>query len=220
MIRNTDELRDVDVAPFPIPSDPGATGPGVIVADPDPVLRRSIGQALGRFEFTVLAEAESPHEAWSLVRKLHPSVVVLGQTTTSRTVLEVARNVRSQSGAGVVLLAPLPNLEWVRQVRSAGVDALLGRPPREADLVAAIELTCARREEARRMRHELESLRERVETASLVQKAKELLMRREGVTDSEAYQRLRRQAERSGRSMKQIAEAVVLASRVASMSVR
>lgn len=188
----------------------------ILIADPDPILRRSICGALGRFQYRILADVESTAEARALVRKLSPDLVVLGQSDTGNDVLDACRAVRTVSDAGVVLLAPIPNLDWIRAARLAGVDILLGRPPREADLVAAVEMSLARRQEMRRIGADLQVLRERVETGSLVQRAKDVLIRRDGLSDSEAYGRLRRQAERTGRPLRQVAEAVVLAATVTS----
>jgi response regulator NasT len=195
--------------------DPARTPATVLVVDTDPVLREAIQRILRRERYHVLADAEDPKSAWPLVRKLRPSLVLLGLTAADKRLLEAVRTIRSGSGAGVVLLAPVPNLEWIRAARAAGADVLLARPPREADLVAALEMSRARREEVARLQDENHSLRERLETATLVQQAKEVLMRRERITDSEAYQRLRRQAERNGAPVRSVAEAVVLAARVA-----
>lgn len=193
---------------------PESRTPSVLVADPDPVLRQSIAEVLKRAGCRVLALAETAAEARALARKLDPSLVVLGQADTERDVLEMARSVRGSGGAALVLLTPIPNVEWVRAAGSAGVDILLGRPPREADLVAAAELSLARRSEVRRLEGELAGLRERVETTAVVQRAKEALVRSERISDTEAYQRLRRQAERTGRPLRSVAEAVLLADRV------
>lgn len=187
----------------------------VLVADPDEVLRRSICDVMRRAGFRVLAQAENSLEARGLTRKLEPCVLVLGQPDTGLEAFELTRYLRSMQLAGVVLLSPVPNVEWIRAAQVAGVDVLLGRPPREADLVAAVQMSFGRRLEAAHLQTELDMLKDRLETGTLVQRAKELLMRRDSINETEAYQRLRRQAERSGRPLKSIAEAVVLAASVA-----
>jgi len=186
----------------------------LVVVDPDPVLRQSISQALAKAGYQVLAEAEACEEGWTLVRKLTPEVVVLGQTRAGDA-LKTIRTIQEADLGGVVLLGPIPDVETVTAARAAGVDTLLGRPPREADLVAAVEICRARRVDMRQVRKEMAALTERLETAAAVQRAKEVLMRREEITETEAFRRLQRQAERTGRSLKVIAEAVLLAARVA-----
>jgi response regulator NasT len=195
--------------------DPAVTPATVLVVDSDPVLLDAIQRVLRRERYRVLADADDAAAAWPLVRKLRPCLVVLGLASAEKRLLEPVRTIRSGSATGIVLLAPVPNAEWIRAARSAGADVLLARPPREADLVAALEMCRAHREEAARLREENRSLRERLETAGLVHQAKEVLMRRDRITDDEAYQKLRRQAERTGTPIRSVAEAVVLAARVA-----
>jgi two-component system, response regulator PdtaR len=186
----------------------------VLVVEPDPVLRQAVCTVLERSGYQVLAQGEETEEALPLARKLEPSVLVLGQSGTGSALLDSTRAIRSTDLSAIVLLSPIPDLKWVRAAAAAGVDILLGRPPREADLVAAVELSLARRHEVRHIQTELKALKERLETGALVQRAKIVLMRRDGITDNEAYQRLRKQAERSGRPLRSIAEAVLLAASV------
>ena len=186
----------------------------ILVADPDPVLRQSIATAIQRGGHAVLAQAETDEEAVGLARKLTPGLLVLGQTGVGTDLLNTVQAFRSAAIA-IVLLAPIPNAAWIRTVRAAGVDALLGRPPREGDLLAAVEMSLAHRQAARHAQEEVAALKERLESVAMIQQAKEVLMRNDRISDAEAYQRLRRQAERTGRPLKSVAEAVLLAARVA-----
>ncbi len=186
----------------------------LLVADPDPVLRESICTVMGRAGYKILAQAESLDDTRRLLRKLQPGLIILGQPKVESDLLDRVRALRAGTLSPLLLLSPIPNLEWIRAVRSSGVDLLLGRPPREADLVAAVEMAIARKQEAVELQREITALRERLETAHLIQKAKEQLMRRDRITESEAYDRLRRQAELSGRPLRNIAEAVVLAASI------
>ena len=192
----------------------------VLVADPDPVLRKSICDVLARAGLNVLAETESLAGLRALLRRIDARAIVLGLTDADDSALEVSRAIRARAGPALVLLAPIPNVVWVRRVQDAGVDALLGRPPREADLVAAVQMSLGRRREADSVIRELAAARDQIETAALVQEAKRVLMRTEQLSESEAHDRLARQAARTGRSLKGIAEAVLLAASLAEVPVK
>jgi len=213
------QFKRVSAAPLasPPPDSAGEATAGVtvLVADPDPVLRRSLVAALARLEHRVVAEVAELADATRAARKLNPALVILGQPSPERALLDRARSIRATTHAAVVALSPIPDVTWVRHARAAGVDALLGRPPREGDLIAAVELALGRREEEHYLRGEVHALKERVEAASLIQRAKEVLMQRDGITDSEAYEKLRRQAERTRKPLKSVAEAVLVAASVA-----
>ncbi|MGV3720736.1 MAG: hypothetical protein ACO1SX_07475, partial [Actinomycetota bacterium] len=112
--------------------------PTVLIGDPDPALRQSIASLLARAGQCVLGQAEEVAELLALTRKLGPRLVILGQNSAEPADLDTVRELRASHSLAIVLLAPIASVSWVRSARAAGVDALLGRPPRECDLLAAV----------------------------------------------------------------------------------
>ena len=72
----------------------------------------------------------------------------------------------------------------------------------------AIHTARARHEELAALREEAESLAEALAARKAIERAKGILMAKEGLTEEEAFSRLRRASQVSGRPMKVIAEAV------------
>jgi signal transduction protein with GAF and PtsI domain len=66
-------------------------------------------------------------------------------------------------------------------------------------------------EENQRLAQETEEIRRELETRKVVERAKGILMRNHGLTEEEAYLRLRGEARRMRRTMKELAEAIILA---------
>ena len=99
--------------------------------------------------------------------------------------------------------------ELVSRAVEAGVFGYLVKPFREADLLPAIHTARARHEELATLREEADSLVEALATRKLVERAKGLLMEREGLTEGEAFGRLRRASQVSGRPMRVVAEALI-----------
>ena len=83
------------------------------------------------------------------------------------------------------------------------------KPFREADLLPAIATARARHEELTALREEVDSLAEALAARKVIERAKGLLMTKEGLTEQEAFARLRKASQVSGRPMRVIAEAVV-----------
>ncbi len=77
------------------------------------------------------------------------------------------------------------------------------------DPITAIQAASARHEELTALREEAESLSEALATRKLVERAKGLLMERESLTEREAFGRLRRASQVSGRPMRVVAEALI-----------
>ena len=83
------------------------------------------------------------------------------------------------------------------------------RPFREDDLLPAIHAARARHAELEALRQEAESLAEALATRKVVERAKGLLMERDGLSEQDAFARLRRASQVSGRPMKVVAEALI-----------
>ncbi len=66
-------------------------------------------------------------------------------------------------------------------------------------------------EENQRLAQETEGIRRELETRKVVERAKGILMRNHGLTEEESYLRLRGEARRMRRTMKELAEAIILA---------
>lgn len=66
-------------------------------------------------------------------------------------------------------------------------------------------------EENQRLSAEAEEARRELETRKVVERAKGILMRNHGLTEEESYLRLRGEARRMRRTMKELAEAIILA---------
>ena len=109
----------------------------------------------------------------------------------------------------IVIVTAFPQEELVARAVEAGVFGYLVKPFREEDLLPAVHAARARFEELQAVRAEASSLAEALESRKLVERAKGVLMAREGITEEDAYGRIRRASQRTGRPMRAIAEALV-----------
>jgi two-component system, response regulator PdtaR len=91
----------------------------------------------------------------------------------------------------------------------AGVFGYLVKPFRETDLVPAIQTARARHEELTEVRAEVDSLAEALAARKAIERAKGLLMEKEGITEEEAFARLRRASQVSGKPLRIVAEALI-----------
>jgi two-component system, response regulator PdtaR len=83
------------------------------------------------------------------------------------------------------------------------------KPFRESDLLPAIETARARHDELAALREEAESLADALAARKAIERAKGILMQREGLSEEEAFARLRKASQISGRPLKVVAEALV-----------
>ena len=81
---------------------------------------------------------------------------------------------------------------------------------REIKLVSAVGNQAAIAIHNRKLAEEKESLSAKLEERKFVERAKGILMKREGLSEDDAYRKMRKHSMDSRRSMKEIAEAVIL----------
>ena len=82
-------------------------------------------------------------------------------------------------------------------------------PRTPTDLLPAIQAARARHDELQALREEAESLGEALAARKVIERAKGLLMEKEGLSEQDAFARLRKASQLSGRPLRVVAEAVV-----------
>jgi response regulator NasT len=91
----------------------------------------------------------------------------------------------------------------------AGVFGYVVEPVRGTDMLPAIETARARHDELAALREEAESLSQALAARKAIERAKGILMQREGLSEQEAFARLRKASQISGRPLKVVAEALI-----------
>jgi AmiR/NasT family two-component response regulator len=123
--------------------------------------------------------------------------------------IEAARRILDERPIPIVMLTAYGQDELVSRAVEVGVFGYLVKPFREQDLLPAIRTARARHEELVALRKQADSLTEALASRKSIERAKGLLMEREGLTEQEAFARLRKASQVSGRPLKVVAEAVV-----------
>lgn len=183
----------------------------VLIADDDPIIRLDVKQMLEKLGYDVVGEAENGQVAVEMARALRPDVCVLDVKMPVKDGIDAARELTDDAVVPTVLLTAYSDLELVARAQEAGVYGYLVKPFKPSDLAPAIEVAKSRFEANRRLTEEVADLQERIETRKIVEKAKGILMSDLGLDENEAYRRIQQQSMNSRKSMKEVAEAILLA---------
>jgi two-component system, response regulator PdtaR len=188
---------------------PGPERTRILIAEDETIIRLDLRKILERAGFEVCAEARDGEEAVALAGSEQPDLAILDVKMPHLDGIEAARRILEGSPIPIVMLTAYGQDELVSRAVEAGVFGYLVKPFRETDLLPAIHAARARHEELQALREEAESLAEALATRKVVERAKGLLMEREGLSEAEAFARLRRASQVSGRPMKVVAEALI-----------
>ena len=166
---------------------------------------------LERAGFEVVAEARNGREAVDLAAEVDPDLAVMDVKMPELDGIEAARRMLERRPLPIVMLTAFSEADLVSRAVDAGVFGYLVKPFRETDLLPAIEAAQARHRELVELREESGSLRDALEARKVIERAKGLLMEKDGIGEEAAFARMRGASQRTGKPLREIAEAVLAA---------
>src|SRR5919199_3818874 len=181
----------------------------ILVAEDETIIRLDLVEMLNRAGLEVVAEARDGEEAVALALAVEPDLAIMDVKMPKLDGIDAARRILDARPIPIVMLTAYGQDELVSRAVEAGVFGYLVKPFREQDLVPAIVTARARHDELVAVREEAESLQEALAARKAIERAKGLLMEKEGLSEADAFARLRKASQVSGRPLKVIAEAVV-----------
>lgn len=195
-----------------------ARRPRIVIADDESIIRMDLREILTHLGYDVVGEASDGRTALELARKLQPDLVILDIKMPSMDGIEAAEYVTGEGLAPVVLLTAYSEHALIGRAKNAGVSGYLVKPFRESELMPVIELALARFSEMKGMQSQVGELQEKLEARKTIERAKGTLMEIHGLTESEAFNRMRRTSMDSRKSMRDVADAILLTHQVESGS--
>ena len=183
----------------------------IVIADDEPLIRIDLRENLESLGYEVVGEAADGKNAVELARKLRPDIVIMDIKMPEMTGIAALRVLTEENVAPVLLLTAYGEGDLVQQASDAGAVAYLVKPYRQSDLQPHIEVALARFNELRALRTELNDVREALGVRKLVERAKGLLMETQGLKEAEAFRRIQKLSMDTRKSMKEVAEAILLA---------
>ena len=189
---------------------PARAGARILIADDESLIRLDLREMLVELGYDIVGEAGDGRSALELARKLRPDLVIMDIRMPGVDGIAAAEELTRERIAPVVLLTAYSDQGLVERAKDAGVVGYVVKPFRQTELMPVIELSLSRFEEFRNLEQEIGDLKEALETRKLVERAKGVLMEVHGLREAEAFHRIRKTSMDTRKSMKEVAEAVLL----------
>lgn len=186
----------------------------VIIADDESIIRLDLKKMLEDMGHNVIGEAADGQKALELARTLEPDIIILDIKMPVMDGLDAAKIISEEKIAPVILLTAYSQSDLINRAKEAGVYGYLVKPFKESDIAPALEIAMSRYDEMQEMESQVGSLQEKLETRKVVDRAKGILMDRYDLKESEAFRRIQQQSMNTRKTMREIAEAIIIAHEV------
>jgi two-component system, response regulator PdtaR len=186
----------------------------VVIADDESIIRMDLREMLTSLGYLVVGETGDGVSAVNLARELKPDLVIMDIKMPDLDGIQAAKILTEERIAPVLLLTAFSQQELVEGAKEAGVVGYIVKPFRESELVPAIEVALSRFREFKAIEKELTDTKNILETRKIVERAKGVLMDTQGLKEAEAFRKIQKLSMNTRKSMREVAEAILLANQV------
>ena len=177
----------------------------ILIADDESIIRLGLKQILEEAGHTVFA-AENGVAAVRLAEAHTPDLVILDIKMPEMDGFEAARAILDRTQVPIIFLTAYGEQELVERAVRLSVMGYLVKPIKEAELLAMIQVAARRFEEHTRTAQTADELQDELASRRTIDRAKGLLMQRDGISELEAYHRLQQRARTERRTLLEAAE--------------
>lgn len=166
----------------------------VLLIDDDRGRSALLEQALNDAGYTVIARFGTGDNIATLVSQHQPDVIIVDLDSPDRDTLEHMHTISRDQPRPIVMFAEDQDSSAIHKAIKAGVSAYIVDGLSSKRVKPVMEVAIARFREYQALRDELERTKVSLEERKLVDRAKALLIKRQGMNEEEAYQALRKLA--------------------------
>lgn len=183
----------------------------VLIAEDDPLVAITLSDQLAELGHLVTAVASDGQEAIDMATREPPEIVLLDIKMPNVDGISAAEQIGAQLDIPMLMLTAYSDRPLVLRAAEAGALGYLLKPVSSEELAANINLAVQRHREKQALKHEVTRLEDTLAERALIDKAKSILMKQVGLTEEEAYSRIRQKARERRVKMAIVAQTIIAA---------
>jgi two-component system, response regulator / RNA-binding antiterminator len=141
--------------------------------------------------------------------QIQPDLIVVDAESQGRDILEHVVMATRDDRRPIVMFSDDQDTSYLRKAIAAGVSAYMVAGTPSDHIKPVLDVAIARFEHEERLRSELADARNQLEERKVIDRAKGLLMSRQGLSEQEAYTRLRKAAMDKGIKLADVAQRLI-----------
>src|SRR5262245_25905207 len=183
----------------------------IAIADDEPDMRDYFQKILPRLGHKVVSAAANGRELVEQCRTLAPDMVITDIKMPEMDGIEAGMQIYRERPIPIILVSAYHDAELIERAESDHILGYLVKPIKQADLEPVIGLAMRRFQQFEALRKEASDLRQALADRKIIERAKGLLMKRTGLDEQEAFQRLQKMARDNNLKLAQTAQMVLSA---------
>ncbi len=190
------------------------SGIRILIADEEKRYRDILRQSLENLGYLIVGEAGDGVTTVNMVRQIRPDISLIDSSVSPANGIEIVRQLHQENLSPIIMTTTATNHDLVMRAREAGVLGYLVKPIKGDELMPIIEVARVRWLEQNARQRELDQLRDKLETRKVIERAKGYLMDSQGLHEAEAFRKIQRLAMNSRRTMREVAQAILIAQQI------
>lgn len=187
----------------------------LLLAEDEPVLRTDLKEELTYQGYLVVGETDNGASAVALARELRPDLVIMCIRMPKMDGITAAEILTREHIAPVMLVTAMSDDELIERAADAGVVMYITKPWRSSEIRPAIEMALARHRDRMALEGRAADLEAKLTARKYVERATGILREKHGLTEQEAYRRIAKLSMNHRKTMREVAEAILLAESLA-----
>jgi len=185
----------------------------LVIDDHEPSRKNLVG-VLAENGFQIVGAATSGAAGLQLASASAPDVILMAVGLPDVDGIRAARKIMQANPLPIVLVTSHYDAATIERAKRAGVMGYLIKPLREGELLPAIELAISHFQEFVALQKENENLKKTLEARKVIERAKGILMKRQRLSEPEAFSLIQRKSMDMRKPMVEIAEAIILSQEI------
>lgn len=183
----------------------------VIIIEDEPITRMDVRYILEDAGIEILGEGKDGFDAINMCKELHPDMVVMDINMPNLDGISASKIIHQNNLCkGVVLLTAYSDDKNIEGASNAGVYGYLVKPVDEKNLVSTLKVAYKKALASEDIEKKLDEATKKLEDRKIIERAKGIIMQREGISEDEAYKKLRKLSMEKGCSLRTISEFLIL----------
>lgn len=181
----------------------------IAIADDEEVMREYFQDMLPDLGHVVVGAASTGRELVALCERETPDMVITDIRMPGLDGIDAAREITKQRAIPIILVSAFSDPNLIERAQGTTILAYLIKPIQKPNLATAVAIAGKRFEELESLRQETGDLRQALEDRKVIERAKGILMKRQEISEEEAYAKLRSAAMKGSQKLVEVARAVV-----------